>query len=334
MVIGRGVIPALSVCDFAVDNELTSERRCSPQTITRRTLDNRVWEYPRTYVAIIAWMLYIWQQFFTKGACMDRAKFYSELRKSTAVFGRSLSQKQVEVMEAILDETLALPNSHVAYIMATAYHETGTPRMTPTTESLHYTTAARIRAVWPSRFPTLAAAQPFVRNARKLANHVYNGRLGNRSGSDDGWNFRGRGLDHLTGRDNYQRSVRIVGADVVSNPERMLEPEIAVKSLVNGMTTGRYRGHKLSDFEGPDGGFNFVRARSIVNADTAKNGELVAAHARAFMSALAAAGRRPARGAVGPVRTAEAIRHDDPAERPAGWIAALVTIVTRFLSRR
>lgn len=262
---------------------------------------------------------------------MDRSEFYAALRKSNAVFGRSLSQKQVAVMEAILDETLDMPNAHVAYIMATAYHETGSPRMTPTVENLNYRTAERIMDVWPSRFATPASAAPFVRNARKLANQVYNGRLGNRFGSDDGWTFRGRGLDHLTGRDNYTRASRVVDADIVGNPDLMLDPKIAVRSLVHGMTVGRYRGHKLADYDTHNAGFDFHRARAIVNADVFKNGALVAGHARAFLAALEVAGRVPVRGAVGPVRTAEAVTLPEYETAPGGWLAALVAAVLSIL---
>jgi putative chitinase len=220
---------------------------------------------------------------------MNKAAFYAALRKSKVLFGTSLSQAQVDTLEAILDQCAGMSVPHVAYILATGYHETGNPRMVPSVENLHYTSAARIREVWDTRFPTVASAQPFVRNARKLANHVYNGRLGNRAGSDDGWTYRGRGLDHLTGRDNYTRAVQIVGADVLSNPDLMLRPDIAVRSLVHGMTTGRYRGRRLADYD-TQGGFDYVAARAIINADVRANGELVAGYARAFAEALRAGG--------------------------------------------
>jgi putative chitinase len=258
---------------------------------------------------------------------MNHAAFFAALRRrDSGVFGTSLSQAQVDVMEAILSATTALSNAEVAYVMATAYHESGSPRMVPTVENLNYTSAARIRQVWPSRFPTDAAAQPFARNPRKLANHVYNGRLGNRPGSDDGWAFRGRGLDHLTGRDNYARAVAIVGADVLAQPELMLRPEIAVRSLVHGMTTGRYRGHKLADFTLPA---DFSRARGIVNADVAKNGALVAGYARAFLAALEAAGRRP-KGAPAPNAVASRPKPQAPVAAPPQAAAPTPTWVRRL----
>ena len=44
--------------------------------------------------------------------------------------------------------------------------------------------AERLQAVWPSRFPTLAAAQRYARNPQALANHVYGGRRGNTQSGD------------------------------------------------------------------------------------------------------------------------------------------------------
>jgi putative chitinase len=71
-------------------------------------------------------------------------------------------------------------------------------------ENMNYTSAARIAAVWPSRF-TATSAAPFVRQPRALANRVYNGRMGNQIGTDDGYEFRGGGYIGITGREAYQR---------------------------------------------------------------------------------------------------------------------------------
>lgn len=72
-------------------------------------------------------------------------------------------------------------------------------------ESLTYTSAARIRSTWPTRFKTNADAQPYVRQAKKLAIKVYGGRMGNAAyPSTDGWDFRGGGMMQTTGREGYR----------------------------------------------------------------------------------------------------------------------------------
>lgn len=81
------------------------------------------------------------------------------------------------------------------------------------TENMNYTSAARIAAVWPNRF-TVTTAAPFVRNPRGLANRVYNGRMGNRLGSDDGFDFRGGGYIGITGREAYQRYADYLKIDI------------------------------------------------------------------------------------------------------------------------
>ena len=77
---------------------------------------------------------------------MNKAAFYAALRKSKVLFGTSMSQSQVDVLNAILDQCKGMTAPHVAYIMATGYHETGAPRMVPSVENLHYTSAERIMA--------------------------------------------------------------------------------------------------------------------------------------------------------------------------------------------
>jgi putative chitinase len=216
---------------------------------------------------------------------MNREIFFANVRARP--FGGRLSQGQVDGMNALLDAAPAgIDMRHLAYCFATTLHETARA-MTPNVENLNYTTAERIRAVWPSRFPTLASAAPFVRNPRGLANHVYNGRMGNRPGSDDGWNFRGRGLPHLTGRDNYERAGRALGVDLVGNPDLALRPDLAARILYAGMGEGWFTGRRLSDFFNDDID-DPVNARRIVNGtDRAQD---IAGHHRDFLAAFTAAG--------------------------------------------
>lgn len=85
-------------------------------------------------------------------------------------------------------------------------------------EGLSYT-AKRLVEVWPSRFPTIAAATPYARNPKALANRVYNGRMGNRTGTNDGYDYRGSGPLQHTGRSEFERVRTRTSVDVVARPD-------------------------------------------------------------------------------------------------------------------
>lgn len=217
---------------------------------------------------------------------MDKVQFYTALkRKDSGVFGTRLSTKQVETIDVIIDEAAkrGLPLRDLAYVLATTRHEVG-PSMQPIRENLNYTSAASVRGTWPSRFKSDAAAKPYVRNPQALANKVYGGRMGN-TGPDDGWNYRGRGFPQTTGKDNYARSGKIVGVDLVKEPDRILEPRIAAITMIESMVRGLYTGKKLSDYLSGSKA-DYRNARAIINGDVKKNGGLVAGYAVAFEKAL------------------------------------------------
>ncbi|WP_018428204.1 hypothetical protein [Hoeflea sp. 108] len=221
---------------------------------------------------------------------MDRSKFYAALRaRSSGVFGTSLTGSQVANLEAILDEIQAagLPLRHAAYVLATPYHEVG-PGMAPKVENLTYSSAERIRAVWPKRFPQIGDALPYVRNPQELANKVYGGRMGNTT-SNDGWTYRGRGYPQTTGRENYERFGRLLGLDLLGNPDLALRPDISARILITGMKDGLFTGKRLAEFISGDKA-DYRSARAIINPDVEANGDRVAGYARAFEAALRAGG--------------------------------------------
>lgn len=128
-----------------------------------------------------------------------------------------------EIVDAIVaSQSILVDNeiddpTDVAFFFGFAAAETG--GFTTLVENLNYTSTERLRQVWPARFKTEAAARPYVRNPKGLANLVYGGRFGNRPGTDDGWNYRGSGIGQTTFRVNFEEVEHSTGIRCVDNPE-------------------------------------------------------------------------------------------------------------------
>ena len=115
-----------------------------------------------------------------------------------------------------------------AYFIGQCAHESN--NFTRLEEGLNYS-AARLMAVWPSRFPNFDVANQYANNPEKLANYVYVGRLGNgNEESGDGWHYHGRGLIQLTGKDNYANCGAGLGVDLLGNPNMLIDPKYAALS--------------------------------------------------------------------------------------------------------
>lgn len=116
--------------------------------------------------------------------------------------------------------------ARIAAFLAQAMHESA--KLTRMEESLYYTSPERIKAVWPTRVPSLELAARLTRNPQRLANLVYANRLGNGDiNSGDGWMFRGRGIFQLTGRANYTAAQVDCNRPYVSRPELVADPSDA-----------------------------------------------------------------------------------------------------------
>ncbi len=81
--------------------------------------------------------------------------------------------------------------------------------------------------------------------------------------------YYGRGYIQLTHKTNYEKFSKIFGEDIVSNPDRAMDPRYASDVIVYGMMMGSFTGKKLIDYivgNGEGGGrADFVGARYIVN---------------------------------------------------------------------
>jgi putative chitinase len=119
---------------------------------------------------------------------------------------------------------IATPRQQAAFI-GQCSHECANFRILE--ENLNYA-AERLMKIWPSRFKTLEAAQPYHRNPKAIANKVYSGRMGNRDeASGDGWRFRGRGCIQLTGSDAYYHAGKALEVDLWAEPDLVATPQYA-----------------------------------------------------------------------------------------------------------
>jgi len=120
---------------------------------------------------------------------------------------------------------ISTPLRQAAFIGQCA-HESA--NFTKLEENLNYS-PERLMKVWPSRFPDLQTADKYAHQPQLLANKVYAGKLGNNQ-ENDGWNFHGRGLIQLTGRENYERCGKAIGADLINTPQLLVNPNMAAMS--------------------------------------------------------------------------------------------------------
>lgn len=187
---------------------------------------------------------------------MNRAIFFASVR--ARLFGGALTQSQTDGLSLILDECDARHLSDprwIAYILATAFHETG-------------------RRMRPLREIGRGAGRPYG-VPDKASGLVY----------------YGRGFVQITWKANYQRLGARLGIDLASDPDRALDPKTAAAILIVGMREGLFSGRALSDSFRADK-TDWVGARRIVNGlDRAAE---IASYARAFHAALTAATPAPA----------------------------------------
>lgn len=135
----------------------------------------------------------------------------------------------------------------VGHFMGQTCHESA--GFTRLEENLNYLSADRIAKVWPR---LTARASALVGNKQALANAAYASRNGNGDeGSGDGWRYRGRGLIQITGRANYAAAGKLIGLDLVGNPDQLLEPDPAVRAaMAFWKSTGCNAAADMDDCEG------------------------------------------------------------------------------------
>jgi putative chitinase len=137
---------------------------------------------------------------------------------------------------------------HLAYILATTYHETAA-------------TMLPIRERGGDKyFFKMYDPQSFVPSRAALA--IKMGAL-----NGDGVLFHGRGYVQLTWRGNYARFGKLLGYDFTSSmkaADQVMQPDIAAKIMFIGMEKGLFTGRKLSDYFN-EKSCDWFNARRIIN---------------------------------------------------------------------
>lgn len=101
----------------------------------------------------------------------------------------------------------------------------------------------------------------------------------------------GRGYVQLTWEQNYIAAGRKLGLDLTTAPDRVMEPKIAARILVQGCKEGWFTGRKLSDYT------RYEDMRRVVNG-TDKAGT-IAGIAREYEAALLSGALPPRKPVVG-----------------------------------
>mgnify|MGYP000972526420 CR=1 FL=1 len=152
------------------------------------------------------------------------------------LFGGSLTMEQVIALHELVDLSTesSLTYPEAAYVLATVFHETD-KTMLPIVE--------RGSDKYLSKYDT-----------GKLAKN-----LGNTPEADgDGQKFKGRGYVQLTGLANYAKFGKLLGIDLVGNPDLACDPIIAGQIMILGMTQGLFTG------------VGFQKKRSVLTYDRNK----------------------------------------------------------------
>jgi len=148
-------------------------------------------------------------------------------------YGNKLTTLQKNNIKIIVDKLIAkgITNKFAqAGILAVVSKESNyNPAATET--SYATTKNERIRAIFrKTRTLSEAALTALKQNKKSFFDFIYDGIIGN--GPTDGFLFRGRGYNQLTGRANYANISKLIGVDLVKNPHLMENPSIAADALI------------------------------------------------------------------------------------------------------
>jgi len=172
----------------------------------------------------------------------DAQHFFATIRP---MFG-SMTQSQVDGCNALLAASDGLPVTWRAYLLATAFHETART-MQPIAEYGH------------------GKGKPYGQPGKHGGQAAY-----------------GRGYVQLTWDANYEKADEKMGLNgaLLADFGLAMQPDIAAKIAVHGMSEGWFTGKAFKDYLPGD----YVHARRIING--MDKADVIAGYARKFEEAL------------------------------------------------
>lgn len=226
-----------------------------------------------------------------------------DFSKIRPMFGGHLTQAQVDNIERIVKvyQQYDTNTQRLAYVLGTAKWETA------------HTMEPVVERGGPSYF-------------KKYDKGTKLGAVLGNTLAGDGYKFRGRGFVQLTGRYNYSKVGKLIGVDLVANPDRALNPDIAARILVEGMLDGWFTGKSLKQYvDTVDGNERqeFVNARRTVNGED--RAAEIADIALKFEVALAKSSPAPSVVSPTPSPTAPALQ--------GNWLVELVKALFALFKR-
>jgi putative chitinase len=231
-------------------------------------------------------------------AAVDRKRFFDRLRREQG----TLRAGQVRALEFLLDQMEAdaalTDTRHAAYQLATVAWETAR-----TFEPIDERGG---EAYFNKRYG------PQTKVGQRLGNMV----------AGDGARYHGRGYVQLTGRANYERAGRQLGADLVGRPELAKDPATAYRIMSEGMREGWFTGKKLSDYIA-GARVDYRNARRIING--LDRADEIAELARDFEAALRA-GHEPSRAPLTVLAPSGAIEQAAAVVVAAPAVAAVASV--------
>jgi hypothetical protein len=186
------------------------------------------------------------------------------------LFGGRLRPAQVEGLTRIVEYGIKHKYSKpdLAYVLATAHHETGR-RMEPVREGFASTDAGARAAVKNLH------AKGIIRTNYALPAGPYK------------QSYYGRGLVQITWYENYVKFAVLLKKPLDKNPDLALEWDTSLDIMFLGMRAGLFTKYNLDEVPDimPVPAFDNTD-RLIINGDARKNGPMIAGYATEYLKAL------------------------------------------------